>query len=574
MKKVIILICYIIFLTSFVSAATVNIDTNITYQTIEGLGGGEGWLFPPSYLYPEIFDNLGLSILRFRMFPYTEQRFDEANEFRDNDNNDPFTIDWSNVDFNSFQYIVPLLNAIKIRGGKLNGVIFNPPAWMLDTQAVETGGSHLLPGYEDELVEFIIIWLLAVKNNYNIDVDYVSIQNEPNSGCCFLGYSSTQIRDIIKLLGRRLTQAGLNTKIISPDVSNLASFNSGWAETICNDPVASGYVGRLSTHTYNQDFWNPDAAINNLITARNIANNCGKELWIDEYCNDQSNIGGWAEAPVLTQHLHNALVYGNVTSWSTYEIYKDPSGKALSLYDYNGKLTPKFYALKQYFHWIRPGAIRIEASSNNSDILVSSFKHPTDNTLTIVTINRENVAENVKFNLNSVNLLTLNAYRTSANENSASLGEVDVTTNSFSYNLPAESITTFFGTLLNPSKTNDTIGNDGGSGGGGGCFIATGAYGSLMEPHVRILRDFRDKILLKSAPGKGFVKSYYKYSPPIADFISKHGKLRTIVRIILLPVVGISWIALKFGPVITAALMLIIIYCFIGIVWFRRKYNQ
>jgi len=114
----------------------------------------------------------------------------------------------------------------------------------------------------------------------------------------------------------------------------------------------------------------------------------------------------------------------------------------------------------------------------------------------------------------------------------------------------------------------------GGGGGGGGCFIATAAYGSLMEPHVRILRDFRDRFLLGNMVGKGFVRLYYTYSPPIADFIAKHDSLRAMVRISLFPVVGVSWIALKIGSLSTVALTLIFISCFVGFIWFRRRYKE
>jgi len=62
-----------------------------------------------------------------------------------------------------------------------------------------------------------------------------------------------------------------------------------------------------------------------------------------------------------------------------------------------------------------------------------------------------------------------------------------------------------------------------------------------------ILRDFRDRFLLNNYLGKTFVELYYKYSPPLADFIAKHGNLRTVVRISLLPVVGMSWVALQTG---------------------------
>jgi hypothetical protein len=95
-----------------------------------------------------------------------------------------------------------------------------------------------------------------------------------------------------------------------------------------------------------------------------------------------------------------------------------------------------------------------------------------------------------------------------------------------------------------------------------------------MEPHVKILRDFRDRFMLGNTIGKGFVCFYYTYSPPIANFIAKHDGLRAMVRISLLPVVGLSWIALKIGPVSTAALMLIFISLIIGPVWFRWRKRE
>jgi len=78
---------------------------------------------------------------------------------------------------------------------------------------------------------------------------------------------------------------------------------------------------------------------------------------------------------------------------------------------------------------------------------------------------------------------------------------------------------------------------------GGGCFIATAAYGTDTAKELDILREFRDEVLLSNNLGAKFVSFYYKTSPPIADFISQHEVLRTVVRVGFVdPVVKIlSW---------------------------------
>jgi len=105
-----------------------------------------------------------------------------------------------------------------------------------------------------------------------------------------------------------------------------------------------------------------------------------------------------------------------------------------------------------------------------------------------------------------------------------------------------------------------TVTTSSGGGGGGGCFIATAAYGSYAAPCVLILREMRDRFLLTNSIGKSLVSLYYKYSPPLADFISNHDNIKIVVRLSLLPLVGISWLALKVGPMFTIFFIVLIVF--------------
>ena len=79
------------------------------------------------------------------------------------------------------------------------------------------------------------------------------------------------------------------------------------------------------------------------------------------------------------------------------------------------------------------------------------------------------------------------------------------------------------------------------------CFIATASFGTFLHPSVNVLRDFRDAFLVNHGLGKRLVDLYYTLSPPLADVIAANPVLRGTVRMLLLPCVGFSWLALQTG---------------------------
>ena len=75
---------------------------------------------------------------------------------------------------------------------------------------------------------------------------------------------------------------------------------------------------------------------------------------------------------------------------------------------------------------------------------------------------------------------------------------------------------------------------------GDGCFIATAAYGTSTAAEIDTLRAFRDEVLLENSLGSQLVTLYYEVSPPVADFISEHEGLRTLVRELLVD--PVTWL--------------------------------
>lgn len=111
----------------------------------------------------------------------------------------------------------------------------------------------------------------------------------------------------------------------------------------------------------------------------------------------------------------------------------------------------------------------------------------------------------------------------------------------------------------------------GGSGEGGFCFVATVAYGSYNHSHVRVLRRFRDKILLNSSWGRSFVAWYYKNGRRLARPFEKSQLARGVLRLALLPCVAVAYLWVHLGGF--ALLFLMGLCVTAGVLWLKKRWK-
>ena len=75
---------------------------------------------------------------------------------------------------------------------------------------------------------------------------------------------------------------------------------------------------------------------------------------------------------------------------------------------------------------------------------------------------------------------------------------------------------------------------------GGGCLIATAAYGTELAPAVQRLREAREG-LAGTGPGAAFLSAfnhaYYAFSPAVADLERQSPELRSLVRVASVPMI-------------------------------------
>jgi len=367
---------------------TVTINADITYQTIAGFGGANK-MWGTQFLKPaeakKAFGtdetDLGLSIFRVRL----------ASE----------STEWP--------LILESVKEAQYYGVKILASPWSPPA-NLKSNKSDVGG-YLLPENYEAFKDYINSFVAYMAAN-GVDIYAVSIQNEPDIQVSYESceWTSSNMINFLKNYGHLIE----GTKIAAPESFN---FNKDFTNALLNDVDAVENLDILAGHIYGGG-----------IGTFPLAEQKGKDIWMTEYLlNLNSGNSGspawtsyseskkWDESLEMLHTIHEAMTHNwNAYIWWYLQRYYSFIGDG-EQGTTNGEILKRGYAFSHFSKYIRPGFVRVDASTSKSTGLeITAYEG--NHQIVVVIINQNNYwVNNINFEVPSVS--SASAYETSVDLN-------------------------------------------------------------------------------------------------------------------------------------------------------------
>jgi glucuronoarabinoxylan endo-1,4-beta-xylanase len=462
-----------------VQADVIAIDHTTKYQTIDGFGGfgGNDYEYSGGTQYTAawsqmIAQDLGLTIQR-----------EFLNDTPIETPTDTAAVNQGNISGLAAPRFLGIVKSLHDAG--VPTFFFShlsPPAFMKSNGEVSNGGT-LLPTQYANFASYCAAIVKLYKRDAGVDLPYMSLQNEPlfvepYASCV---YTAQTLRDIIKVVGQKFAAEGITTKIMAPEAlpaqwDGLRSFFT----TICGDTSASKYVGVLAVHNYAADGVGAGTTgAGEWVSMASMAKQYGKRLW-------QTETSGyaltWNGAMTMATSIYMALKFGNVNGWVYYRLgASSTNSDALTQ---NGNKTVLYTALKNFSRYIRPGAVRINATQSDTTVGVIAFMNSTDATITAVVLNPNAIAKTISFTGTAIPS-HLQMYTSSATKSCVDDGSVS----SSSITIPANSLVTLVGAGYNPSVSVGRSGKSRTAGTAASGKSASGTWYGLDGRRIAVMSD-------------------------------------------------------------------------------------
>jgi glucuronoarabinoxylan endo-1,4-beta-xylanase len=278
---------------------------------------------------------------------------------------------------------------------------WSAPAVFKTSQSLDNGGYLCgVPGescVDGDFRQAYADWLAAEAQGFaeqGIPLEAVDFVNEPEIGPAYASMYMTpqQAADFVPYLGQALAALHLPTRVACCDAEgwlNTTGFDGAQAYTqaVLSDPQSARYIGLITSHGYTSPPTVP-------LTSQ-------RPVWESEWANFSPWDAAWNDGTpgdglTWAQNIQTALTEGNVDAFF-YWWGASASTANSGLIQVEGptiNLSARYWAFAAFGRYIRPGAVRIGASSPDSSLQVSAFRN-TDGSLVLEVLNNSTAAQPV-----------------------------------------------------------------------------------------------------------------------------------------------------------------------------------
>ena len=444
--------------------STLTVDGSQKFQTLDGFGtnlSSEAWnngAITPSL---DILLSHGYHIFRVIVEPV--QGWEDTNPNTGQySNSNPNWAFYNNLYGTSTKF-TNLWNTIRYLNDHGATVWVNlqsdAPAWMTDT-----GGAPATIGqdHEADWATMISTMMNYAVNTAHVHIDALGPMNEPdNINDSVQGplVDATQYVRMMDTLESQLQQYNLgNIPLIGPDCAGSGNATSSYVPAMLADSFLMPHVMQFGFHTYQSSVSVPAITNNPTYPGRHILSD---EYDGNYYSEDQGQRATdaqlWTQADQSFSNLiqivsageNGAIIWDGVDNFYLY--YQQWSAHGLISYDWtapdptaqsNYGTTPRLYANAQMFQFVAPGSVLIGSSDNSSSLIQLAFQNP-DGRITIVGENTGSSSQSITGTLSGGLTASLfNLYFTNSGLNEQQQADVAVTSNSFGFAVPADTIFT------------------------------------------------------------------------------------------------------------------------------------
>lgn len=421
--------CAMFALANRTRAADVVVDPAKTYQTIRGFGAmqDKGWTgynlmaSDRNLAFGNGPGQIGLSILRIRV----------------NENSSNWSID------------LPDAKDVVSRGGLVFATPWNPPGGGDNAKKIagtwrelyKTDRWRIKPSMYGDYAKHLNDFVAHMKNN-GVPLNSISVQNEPDWDVDWTGGTPTDMYNIAKAVCPQIQ----NTKCMGAESF---SFNHGSSSDyygpILNDPAVLKDVDMFGTHFYGT-FSKDDAFFDYALYKQKGA---GKEFWMTEVYTPEINnqtSNTWPLPLDVSVEINRAFTLGDMNAYVWWYLKRSYGPLYIATNSQGGSVAGTVsktgYMMAQYAKYVRPGAVRIDASPRKpqTDVLVSAFRKA--DSVVLVVLNKTTSSKTLSFSIAGIESATGAKITTSQSKSLASEPAVSVAKGGFSTTFDAQSTTT------------------------------------------------------------------------------------------------------------------------------------